>query len=217
MTISVWKGNQLPVLAATITSNGAAFDLTGGTVTFSMRPTDSSFAKISGGSATITDAANGGVSYSWGTSDVDAVGDYYGWWTYEYSGKQQDTSEFAITIQEHSPGPIAVPIPVAEDGTTSIFKAGAYTAAIGNPLIYSLAPQDAPDLTQASAVTYRVEGAFGTSGTAIDPSTVSVDLSSIQTNLAAGTYRFQIEAAFTGGTAIVFRSNMTVLEQITSP
>lgn len=217
MSIQIWKGNRLPQLQATVTVAGSAFDLTGSTVTFSMRPADANVLKINGATAVITAAASGTVSYSWTSTDVDTVGDYVGWLTYNMSGKTQDTSEFDITIAEHTPSTIPVSNPVATDGSTTIYKGDAYLASINRALIYDLAPQQMPTLTGGTVV-FRVEGEFHTTASALDDSTVSVDLSSVQTAIPAGTYAFQIEAyPVTGATATVLRSTLTVIDSLTSP
>ena len=55
----------------------AAVNLTtAGTVVFNMRAAGGGAVKINRAVATITDAAAGEVTYSWGTADVDTVGDY---------------------------------------------------------------------------------------------------------------------------------------------
>lgn len=217
MSIQIWKGNRLPALAATITVDGSAFDLTGSTVTFSMRPVHSGTLKVNGATATITTAASGMVGYSWQSTDVDTVGDYVGWWTYNSGGKSQDTPEFDISVVEHTQSTIPVAQPVATDGSTTIYKGDAYLASINRALVYDLTPQQMPTLSGGTVV-FRVEGEFHTTATALDDSTVSVDLTSSQTAIQAGSYAFQIESyPVTGATATVLRSTLTVIDSLTSP
>ena len=218
MSLTIWKGNTLPLLTDTLSVDGSPFNLTGATVTFSMRPTDAATLKINGATATVTDAPNGAVSYAWASTDVDTVGNFYAWWTYNYLGKKQDSPEFTISVQEHTPTLIQVPNPVASDGTTTIYKGDAYLNSFNRALVYELGPQNAPDLTAASAVTFRVEGEFHTTGTAIDKSSCRFDLSSSQTAINSGSYRFQVESLLTtGSTAVLYRGTLVVLDQLLSP
>jgi hypothetical protein len=50
---------------------------TSGTAFFNLRAVDGA-TKISRGTATITNAAGGEVTYAWGTADTDTAGDFYG-------------------------------------------------------------------------------------------------------------------------------------------
>jgi hypothetical protein len=55
----------------------AAVDLTtAGTAYFNMRAANGGAVKISRGTATITSAATGVVTYAWGATDTDTAGDY---------------------------------------------------------------------------------------------------------------------------------------------
>lgn len=71
------KGDTRPELSITITdeATGNALDLTGATAKFYMDGEDGT-AKVNGATATIYDAANGKVKYSWQTADVDSAGRY---------------------------------------------------------------------------------------------------------------------------------------------
>lgn len=119
-----FKSNRNPSLTDTIEVDGAAFDLTGSTVTFSMRLESSDTLKVSAQSATVVSAAAGTVRYDWAAGDVDTAGDYVGWWTVTTSGKTQDTPEFLIAIVAHVPGdpdyitPEVLKATMQLDGTT---------------------------------------------------------------------------------------------------
>jgi len=219
MALEMFKGNRLPLLQDTITVNGNPFDLTGSTVLFSMRPSNSATLKVSGSTATIVTAASGTVSYAWASTDVDTVGTFAGWWTYNMGGKSQDTPEFDITFTEHTPPVLSVLTPVATDGTVTIVQGDAYLNAYNRALTYELSPYGAPDLTATSSVTIRVSGELHQTGTVIDKSSVRFDLTSTQTaGLAVGEYAYQIETLLTtGSTATLFRGNFNVLAQMVSP
>lgn len=73
---NIKQNDRLPAIQASLVAgNGAAVNLVGSTVTFNMR--DSSGAsKVSAGACTILDAANGVVSYAWGTTDTNTAGTF---------------------------------------------------------------------------------------------------------------------------------------------
>ena len=80
------QGDTLPVIQSTLTdSTGAALNVTGGTVLFSMAAGVGQTAKVAGGTATFT--AGGGsvgiVSYAWKTADTDTAGVYFAEWLYK--------------------------------------------------------------------------------------------------------------------------------------
>jgi uncharacterized protein YfaS (alpha-2-macroglobulin family) len=75
-TFPLKVGDTAPVLQATLSDNsGTAVDLTGAEVQFRLLEPRGKTVKLSA-SATIHDAPNGVVRYSWGTDDTDEAGRY---------------------------------------------------------------------------------------------------------------------------------------------
>lgn len=218
MTLTLWKDNRLPLLTDTLTSSGTAVNLTGCTVTFSMRRSDSAALKVSAASATITDATAGTVSYAWAAVDVDTVGDYDGWWTVSTGGKSQDTPEFEVSIVEHAPDAVVLSNPVGTDGATEIYKGDSYLNAYERALVYQVSVMDAPDLT-GSTFTYRISGALATTMTLVGEDTLRVDLTSAQTSaLSVGSHQFEIEAGVASGEYVtLLRSDIVVLADMSGP
>jgi hypothetical protein len=220
MTLTMWRDNRLPQLTDTITteSDGAAVNLAGRTVTFSMRDANSAALKISAASATVVSAADGEVSYGWTAADVDTVGDYLCWWTVTTSGLTQDTPEFEIAIQEHAPDPIVVTNPVGSGGATSIIQGDSYLNADGRALMYELQVMDAPDITGLT-LTYRVEGELEKTMTVVGEDGARVDLTSAETAaLTIGTHLTEIEATVSPGNfATLMRSTITVADDLDGP
>lgn len=80
----VWyqtKGDRRTAIAATLRKpDGEVVDLTGCTVTFRMVKASDDTVKINSAAATVDDAEEGDVSYSWAAADVDTAAEYYAWW-----------------------------------------------------------------------------------------------------------------------------------------
>ncbi len=83
-TFNLKKGDRLPKLRATLLDgDGAAINLTGGSVQFRMRPRAGGALKVNA-AATIVTPASGIVEYSWAALDVDTEGVF--------------DAEFAVTL-----------------------------------------------------------------------------------------------------------------------
>jgi hypothetical protein len=96
----------------TITQNGGPYPLGSNTVTFNMRPIDSS-TKVVSAPAVIIDAPTGQVQYQWQPQDVGNPGDYVCWWTVNFAGGPADSPEFAYAILPHGPiGMLGLPAQV---------------------------------------------------------------------------------------------------------
>ena len=63
-----------------------AVDITGASVVFSMRKKRGTPPKVVEQSATVVDAANGKVKYSWSVGDTDTPGEYTGEFEVTYGG-----------------------------------------------------------------------------------------------------------------------------------
>lgn len=78
-TLYLKKGDRLPKLQRTLYgADGLALNLTGATVSFSMRPSGSATLKVTDGACVLVDAANGIVRYDWGATDTDTAGTFVG-------------------------------------------------------------------------------------------------------------------------------------------
>ena len=99
MTLIFVSGDTAPDITTTITheTTGLPVDLTDASVMFQMRrPDDRRFTVNS--AATLTDAANGLVGYSWGANDLSVPGDYYIQWEVTYPGGRIQTTAATETI-----------------------------------------------------------------------------------------------------------------------
>ena len=97
-------GDRNPPITETITdSNGDPVDLTGTTVTFSMRAVNSSTDKVANQSATIVTPAAGTVRYSWAAADVDTAGTYLVRWRVTAAGLHQHLREGIVVFEPHDP------------------------------------------------------------------------------------------------------------------
>jgi hypothetical protein len=101
--IKMYKGRLGPSLEDTIYIDDSPFNLTGYTVTFSMRLLDSGAVLVTG-SATIVDATTGQVRYDWVAGNTDVAGRYVFWWTLTTGGVSSDTPEQRLDIDDHAPG-----------------------------------------------------------------------------------------------------------------
>ena len=70
--IVIGQGDRLPVISRTISVNGTAVDLTGGTVAFTVY-SPSTMGVVLSNAATITSAVGGVVQYSWTAGDTTAL------------------------------------------------------------------------------------------------------------------------------------------------
>lgn len=96
--------NTSPSLSDTIQTEDGPTDITGASVKFQMREVESATLKVDS-SAVITAATSGGVRYDWGSSDLNTQGEYRAWWRVTFSsGRVQDTPEFALIVDTHTPG-----------------------------------------------------------------------------------------------------------------
>jgi hypothetical protein len=82
--VTVKKGDRMPALTMQLkdVTSGAALDLTSASgVTFRMRlPAAAPGVYKASGAGSIVTAASGIVSYPWGATDTDTVGDFAGEW-----------------------------------------------------------------------------------------------------------------------------------------
>lgn len=82
-----WKvGDRNPPLQVQVLDNGAVFDLTGASATFSMRNKNSDNLKVSAGAAVIDDAPLGRISFTPAATDTDTGGDFDGEFSITLSG-----------------------------------------------------------------------------------------------------------------------------------
>ena len=101
--LTVFQGNTSPSIVDTITAAGEPQPLTGASVRLRMRAEHSATLKVDA-AAVVTDAAAGAVRYDWAAGDLDTAGRYRAWWQVTFgNGKIQDTPEFAVDVEAHSP------------------------------------------------------------------------------------------------------------------
>lgn len=101
--VRLFTGTTSPSLTDTIRVNGAAFDLTGSTVRFRMRPVGAAALTVDA-AATVVSAAAGTVRYDWQAADVATAGDYLAWWRVTLASTAvQETAEFPVEVLDHAP------------------------------------------------------------------------------------------------------------------
>lgn len=106
--LTIDKGNLSPSVADTISIDGVPFDLTGCSVTFNMRPSNSSTVVVTG-AAVIVDALTGEVRYDWNTGDTDVEGQYAFWFDVTLpSTEVSSTPEEDLQIVDHTPSASAL-------------------------------------------------------------------------------------------------------------
>lgn len=102
MTIKIVQNDTRPVLEFAITQDGSPIDLTGCTVKFYMKNTDTGAVKINGSTCVIDNAVAGIGRYIWSAGDTDTVGTYLGEIEITFSdGKiQTGFKQFTIIIRD---------------------------------------------------------------------------------------------------------------------
>ncbi len=86
------QGDTAPLLRLTVKdAAGAAVDVTGSTVKFSMANRSTGRQKVNEGPVTLIDAANGVVEYPWVAGDTDEAGEFQGAFEVTYSGGTIET------------------------------------------------------------------------------------------------------------------------------
>lgn len=216
----LWKDNRdVPITDIITYPDGSPMNLTGRTVKLMARPSGSAALKIDA-SATVVSALAGGVEYDPAAIDVDTVGTFIGWWriTTTASGKFRDTDEFTFRVVEHAPSALPISIPVADDGTATIYRGDAYLAASGRALVYQLLVNDMPDLTGLT-LSFRIAGQLEVAASLSEEDTVSVDLTSADTDgVDVGTWDCELEAEVSPGNVVtLMRSTIEVLPDLAAP
>jgi hypothetical protein len=104
----MYKDNIAPSISDTIAISGRPVDLTGAAVKFMMRLTESSTVKVNASAIIVAPATSGQVQYDWISGDTNVPGEYSYWWRVTKSGRDQDTPEVPLRIDEHAPGEAGV-------------------------------------------------------------------------------------------------------------
>jgi len=113
--LTIFLGNTSPAITDELVGgfNQTPIDLTGVTVKFRMRFFSDSALKVDA-TATIVNVSRGLVQYNWGSGDTNIPGSYRAWWNLTNGSLVQDTPEFEIVIDEHTPGFGTTTGPIAE-------------------------------------------------------------------------------------------------------
>lgn len=91
MSFSIKRNDRQPTFDVTLEAPaGTPVDLTGCTVKLIMTKDGSSSSKVNA-AATVTSAADGEVSYSWGATDTDTAGLYRAEWEVTFAGGTKRT------------------------------------------------------------------------------------------------------------------------------
>ena len=90
-SFNIKQNDTSPTLSVVLAdSDGTAIDLTGASVQFKMRAVNSSTLKVNA-SASITNASNGAVSYTFSSSNTDTSGLFQGEFQVTFSGGAIET------------------------------------------------------------------------------------------------------------------------------
>lgn len=98
-TVYMKRNDRRPFLEMELLSaTGVAVNLTGATITFTMRLPGGAV-KVNAAACVVTNAAAGLAEYRWATGDTDTVNTYEGWFTISWSGSlETQPSSGAIYI-----------------------------------------------------------------------------------------------------------------------
>lgn len=105
--IVVYEGNTSPAVTDELVgaTDNQPINLSGKTVRFRMRPFTSGALAVDS-AATIVNMSLGMIRYDWAAdgSDTSEPGSYWAWWVISQGSLVQDTPEFEIVIDAHTPG-----------------------------------------------------------------------------------------------------------------
>lgn len=106
--VRITKDSRGVSLTDTVLLDGSIYDLTGATVTLSMRDQTGAL-KINATAANVVSPATAGkLRYDWSALNVDTAGEYWAWWRITPAvGTAFDLPEFLVYIEGHVDGGIA--------------------------------------------------------------------------------------------------------------